>query len=184
VGEGAAFLVLESLEHATARGARPLAEIVGYGANADAGHLTHPDAGGVRRCLELALVDAGVEKADIGYVNAHGTGTVVNDQIEAEALARLFGDHAPRVAVSSIKAITGHAMGASGALEALATVLTLHEQRVAPTAHLGEPDPALPALDFVRGAARSQRVEAALSSSLAFGGNNAVLALRRARLAP
>jgi 3-oxoacyl-(acyl-carrier-protein) synthase len=178
VGEGAGFVVLESLAHAEARGARPLAEIVGYAANADAGHLTHPDRDGIRACLERALVDAQVAPARVGYVNAHGTGTGANDRTEAEALASLFGDHAPRLAISSTKAVHGHAMGASGGLEAIATVLALREGRLPPTANLRTPDPELPPLDFVPEPGRRAAVEVALSSSFAFGGNNAVLVLR------
>lgn len=177
VGEGAAFLVLETLAHAEARGAAPLAELVGYGANADAGHVTHPDVEGVRACMALALDDAGLSPDAVGYVNAHGTGTDVNDRVEAEALAALFGTHAP--AVSSTKAVHGHAMGAAGALEAVATVLALREGWLPPTANLVQPDPALPPLDHVVGEARRLAVDVALSNSFAFGGNNAVLVLRR-----
>jgi 3-oxoacyl-(acyl-carrier-protein) synthase len=179
LGEGAGFLVLELLESARARGARPLAEVVGYGANADAGHVTHPDPAGVAACLRLALADAGLSPAAVGYVNAHGTGTAANDAVESRALAEVFGPHAARLMVSSTKAIHGHAMGASGALEAIATVLALSEGRIPPTAHYGEPDPALPALDFVPDAGRRADVEVAVKSSFAFGGNNAVLVLRR-----
>jgi 3-oxoacyl-(acyl-carrier-protein) synthase len=179
LGEGAAFFVLETLDHAERRGAAVVAEVVGYGANADAGHITHPDVDGVRDCMRLALEDAGIEPAEVGYINAHGTGTPINDQVEADAIASLFGSHAPRVMVSSTKAVHGHAMGASGALEALATVLAIVEGRIPPTANLTTPDPALPALDLVAGSARQARVAVALSNSLAFGGNNAVLAFRR-----
>lgn len=177
VGEGAAFLVLETLAHAEERGAIPLAEVVGYGANADAGHITHPDAEGIRACIALALADAGLDPAQVGYVNAHGTGTEVNDRVEAEALAAVFGPAGP--AVSSTKAVHGHAMGAAGALEAVATVLALREGWFPPTANLARPDPRLPHLDHVLGEARAARVEVALSNSFAFGGNNAVLAFRR-----
>lgn len=177
VGEGAAFLVLETLAHAEAGRAIPLAEVVGYGANADAGHITHPDAEGIRACLALALADAGVKREQVGYVNAHGTGTEVNDLVEAEALATVFG--VPGPAVSSTKAVHGHAMGAAGALEAVVTVLALREGWLPPTANLAHPDPSLPALDHIVAAAREAPVEVALSNSLAFGGNNAVLAFRR-----
>jgi 3-oxoacyl-(acyl-carrier-protein) synthase len=179
IGEGAAFLVLETLAHAEGRGARVLGEVLGYAANADAGHLTHPDAEGVRSCMAAALADAQLEPEAVGYINAHGTGTSVNDRLEAEAIASLFGAHAFRLPVSSTKAVHGHAMGASGALEAVATFLALGQERLPPTANLGEVDPALPALDYVK-AARPASVEAALSNSFAFGGNNAVLVLGRA----
>jgi nodulation protein E len=128
--------------------------------------------------MRLAIADAGVEATEIGYVNAHGTGTPINDHIEAEAIAAVFGAHAPHLLISSTKAVHGHAMGASGALEAMAVVLALVEGRVPPTAGLVEPDPALPRLDFVPGEARKVQVGAAMSSSFAFGGNNAVLVLR------
>jgi 3-oxoacyl-(acyl-carrier-protein) synthase len=180
VGEGAAFLVLETAEHAGARGARPVAEIVGYGANADASHITHPDPAGVAECLRLALADAGLPPDTIGYVNAHGTGTAANDAVEAGAVAEIFGPRSSRLAVSSTKAIHGHAMGAGGALETLATILALSEGRIPPTAHLTEIDPALSELDFVRGSSRAAAVEYAVKNSFAFGGNNAVLVLRRA----
>ena len=179
IGEGAGFIILETLEHAERREAPVLAEIVGYGMNADAGHITHPDADGVRNCLRLALEDARLEPSAIGYINAHGTGTVVNDRVEAEAIAAVFGDHARRLLVSSTKSVHGHAMGASGGLEAIATVLALVEGRIPPTANLREVDPELPPLDFVPLVARKAAVEYALSNSFAFGGNNAVLAFRR-----
>ena len=180
LGEGAAFLVLETEAHARARGASALAEVIGYGFNADAGHITHPDLEGVKACMALALADAGVEPDQVGYINAHGTGTVVNDRVEAEAVASLFGPHAQRLLVSSTKAIHGHAMGAAGGLEAAATVLALLHGRVPPTANLTERDRELPPLDYVPLAARSAAVDIALSNSFAFGGNNAVLAFRRA----
>ncbi len=176
IGEGAAFLVLETEDHARARGAQALAELVGYGANADAGHLTHPDPEGVRKCLELSLADARLAPDAIDYVNAHGTGTEVNDRVEASALAAVFGGRP--VAVSSTKAVHGHAMGASGALEAVATVLALRDGRLPPTATLREADPRLPRLDYVSEPGRRAVLRAALSSSFAFGGNNAVLAFR------
>jgi 3-oxoacyl-(acyl-carrier-protein) synthase len=156
-----------------------LAEVLGYAANADAGHITHPDAEGVRSCMAAALADAQLEPEAVGYINAHGTGTSVNDRLEAEAIASLFGAQAPRLPVSSTKAVHGHAMGASGALEAVATVLALGQGRIPPTANLAEVDPDLPALDYVT-TTRSAAVEAALSNSFAFGGNNAVLVLGRA----
>lgn len=180
IGEGAAFLVLETLAHAEGRGARVLGEVLGYAANADAGHVTHPDAEGVRSCMAEALEDAQLKPEAVGYINAHGTGTRVNDQLEAEAIATLFGGHARNLPVSSTKAVHGHAMGASGALEAVATVLALEQGRLPPTANLTEVDPDLPALDYLT-TTRPAAAEAALSNSFAFGGNNAVLVLGRAR---
>ncbi len=179
VGEGAAFLLLETAEHAAGRGAPILAEVIGYGANADATHVTAPDRRGVRACMELALADARIEPTAVGYINAHGTGTQINDRVEAQAIAGLFGDDASRIPVSATKAVHGHAMGASGGLEAIATILALAEGRIPPTANLDEPDPALPPLDHVRGGERKSTVEIALSNSFAFGGNNAVLVLER-----
>jgi 3-oxoacyl-(acyl-carrier-protein) synthase len=181
VGEGAGFLVLESAEHAAARGAHAIAYVVGYGANADAGHVTHPDPAGVEACLALALADAGLQPEAVGYVNAHGTGTAANDATEARAIAAVFGGHARELAVSSTKAVHGHAMGAAGALETIATVLALAEGRLPPTAHLDRVDPSLPELDFVPEAGRFTQAEYAVKSSFAFGGNNAVLVLRRGR---
>jgi nodulation protein E len=177
MGEGAGVLVLETLAHAASRGATPLAEVIGYGANADAGHITHPDPEGVRGCMARAIEDAGVAAQAIGYVNAHGTGTEANDRIESAAVQSLLGDGA---AISSTKAVHGHAMGASGALEAIATILALREQRLPPTANTLSADPALPALDYIFGAARPATLDVALSNSFAFGGNNAVLVFRRA----
>jgi 3-oxoacyl-(acyl-carrier-protein) synthase len=179
VGEGAGFLVLEAAGHASARGARALAEVVGYGANADAGHVTHPDVEGVKACIRAALEDAGLAPDAVDYVNAHGTGTPANDATEAGAIADVFGTHAKALLVSSTKAVHGHAMGAAGALETIAAVLALRDALVPPTAHLDEVDPALPELDFVP-LARAASLEYVLKSSFAFGGNNAVLALRHA----
>ena len=181
LGEGAGILVLETIEHAEQRGAPVLAELLGYGANSDAGHITHPDLSGVRSCIELAIADAGLETSAIGYVNAHGTATAINDSIETRAIAEVFGPSARQLMVSSTKAVHGHAMGATGALEAVATVQTLVDGVVPPTANLLEADPELPTLDYVRGEARKASVEAALSNSLAFGGSNAVLVFGRFR---
>ena len=177
IGEGAGFLVLETLVHARSRGASLLAEVVGYGANADAGHITHPDLDGITTCMRLALDDARLPHSAVDYVNAHGTGTAVNDRLEAQAIAALFG---ARPLVSSTKPVHGHAMGAAGGLEALATILALQEGLAPPTANLEQPDPALPPLDLVAGTARRARLEVAVSNSFAFGGNNAVIVLRRA----
>lgn len=179
LGEGAGALVLETLDHAHARGARVLAEIIGYGSNADGGHITNPSVDGVAACLVLALEDAGVLPADVGYVNTHGTATLANDRTEAEALARVFGSTARTLPISSTKPVHGHAMGASGALEAIASILALDRQLLPPTATVRTPDPALPVLDYIGDTARAAAINVALSNSFAFGGNNAVLIFRR-----
>jgi 3-oxoacyl-[acyl-carrier-protein] synthase II len=179
VGEGAAFLVLESLSSASARGARIFAEIAGYGATADGGHITHPDVAGVRRSMLLALQDARVAPALVDFVSSHGTGTVANDSIESQALWDVLGSGARHVPVNSTKAAHGHAMGASGALEAVAAIASMRRRVVPPTLNLDDVDPLLPPLDFVRGAAREHAPSVVLSNSFGFGGTNAVLVLRR-----
>jgi 3-oxoacyl-[acyl-carrier-protein] synthase II len=185
LGEGAAVLVLEDWEHAVRRGARIHAELVGYALTCDAWHLTAPDpeGDGAARCMALALGAAGLRPADIDYVNAHGTSTPANDVLETRAIRRVFGQHADRLAVSSTKSVTGHLLGAAGALEALATVLTLREGIVPPTSTLEQPDPECD-LDYVPGTARQASVRAALTNSFAFGGTNACLALRRSEERP
>lgn len=172
MGEGAGFVVLESLEHAAARSARSYGEVLGYAANCDAHHITapRPDGAGAVACIEAALADAGVDAAQIGHVNAHGTSTPYNDAAEAEALAKVFGSGA--VPVTSIKGVTGHLIGAAGAVEAIATLLSV-EQGVVPTvANFASTD--LP-VDVVAGEPRSIERRAALSTSFAFGGHNAAL---------
>jgi nodulation protein E len=179
LGEGAAMLVLEPLERARARGARVWGEIAGFGMSSDAHHLTQPLAEGAARAMRAALEDAGIAPTAVGYINAHGTGTIANDATEAEAIQQVFGAHAGRAAVSSTKSMHGHALGAAGALEAAATVMALHEGVLPPTANFNEPDPAC-ALDVVPNCARRVEAEWALSNSFAFGGLNAVLAFRKA----
>ncbi len=178
--EGAGVLVLEALDLALARGARIYAEIVGYGASADAHHITAPDPAGrgARAAMRSALEDAGLDASDVGYINAHGTSTPFNDAIETLAIKAVFGEHARRVWVSSTKGCTGHMLGAAGAVEAAYTALTLSRGEVPPTANLEHPDPACD-LDYVPGEARKAPVEVALSNSFGFGGTNACLALRR-----
>ncbi len=178
LGEGAAMLVIEPLEAARARGARIHAEIVGLGMSADAGHITQPSAAGATRAMRAALRDAGLAPESIGYINAHGTGTSANDPTETAAIRAAFGAHADRLAVSSTKSMHGHALGASAALECVATALALRDGVLPPTANYREPDPACD-LDVVPNEARAAQVEYALSNSFAFGGLNAVLALRR-----
>jgi 3-oxoacyl-[acyl-carrier-protein] synthase II len=180
IAEGAAVLVLEELGHARARGARPYAEVVGYGANCDAHHMTQPapEGAGAAECMALALADAGLAPSDVGYVNAHGTGTPYNDEAETLAIKRVFGEHARRLSVSSTKSMTGHALGASGTIEAAYTVLTLVRGTLPPTINLEEPDPACD-LDYVPQRARRAEVRAALSNSFGFGGTNVSLAFAR-----
>ena len=177
IGEGAGVMVLENMDHALARGARIYGEICGFGANADAGDLTSPDQENTARAMQLALSDARMQPAEVGYVNAHGTGTMINDAVECSSIHQVF-EGAPSPLVSSSKAVIGHCMGAAGGLEAIATVLALHHQVVPPTANCEEPDTGL-GLDFVAGGARATPLNAAISSSFAFGGLNAVLAFRR-----
>ena len=178
LGEGAAMLVLETLEHASARGAKIYAQLAGFGMSADAHHLTNPLAEGAARAMNDALDDAGLSREQINYVNAHGTGTAVNDSTETRALRQVFGSHADNLAVSSTKSMHGHTLGAAGALEAVATVLAMQGNFIPPTANFLERDPACD-LDVVPNEARAAQIEAALSNSFAFGGLNAVLAFRR-----
>jgi nodulation protein E len=178
LGEGGAMLVLETLDAARARGARIHAEIVGAGMSADAHHVTQPSAEGAARAIAAALRDAGISAEQIGYVNAHGTGTTANDPVETEALRRVFHEHASRLAVSSTKSMHGHALGAAGAIEAVATALALREGFLPPTANFTEPDPACD-LDYIPNEARNAEVEYAISNSFAFGGLNAVIVMRR-----
>jgi nodulation protein E len=175
LGEGAGMLVIESLEHAQARGARICGEIVGFGMSSDASHITKPSAEGAALAIKNALRDAQVSPEQIGYINAHGTGTPVNDPMESAAIRSVFGN---KVAVSSTKSMHGHALGAAGALEAVATVLALQNGLLPPTANFTELDPECQ-IDVVANEARAQQVEYALSNSFAFGGLNAVLALKR-----
>jgi len=179
LSEGAAILVLEELEHAVARGARVYAEIAGFAANSDAHHITAPsaDGDGAARCMHLALRDGGLDPCDIDYVNAHGTSTPYNDAIETLAIKRVFGEYAARLAVSSTKSMTGHALGAAGAMEAAFTALSIHNQVMPPTINHEHPDPACD-LDYVPNRARAASIRAALSNSFGFGGANTCLAFR------
>ncbi|CTP85363.1 beta-ketoacyl-[acyl-carrier-protein] synthase family protein [Xanthomonas graminis] len=180
LGEGAGIFVLESAAHAAARGAVPLAELAGFGLGADAHDIVAPSADGAAVAMRLALQDAGLEPQQIDYINAHGTGTLANDRGETQAIRQVFGRHANALAVSSTKAVHGHALGAAGALELVAAIGALREQRVPPTANFLDADPDCD-LDYVPNQARAQPVRAVLSNSFAFGGLNAVLALREAR---
>jgi nodulation protein E len=178
IGEGAAVIVIESLEHARNRSANILGEIVGFGQSADAGDLLSPDAGGMLRAINGALADGGLAAADVQYVNAHGTGTAANDETETDALKRAFGDDAKKLVMSSNKSMIGHALGAAGALEMVATLMTIKDGIVPPTINYLGPDPACD-IDCVPNEPRQMKVDAALSNSFAFGGLNAVLAARR-----
>lgn len=178
LGEGAAMLVLEPLDAALARGAKPIAEIVGFGMSADACHITQPSPEGPARAMRMAMRDAGLAPEQIGYINAHGTATEANDRTETAAIRLAFGAHADRLAISSTKSMHAHTLGAAGALEAAASALTLANGVMPPTTNYSKPDPACD-LDVVPNTARSQQVEACLSNSFAFGGLNAVLALRK-----
>jgi nodulation protein E len=179
LGEGAAMLVLETRERAQARGAPIYAEILGFGMGADAVDITAIDPEGAARAIRAALMSAKVNPEDIDYVNAHGTGTDLNDRVETLALRKAFGASADRLAISSSKAVLGHSLGAAGALELAATALALHKQTIPPTANYEEPDPECD-LDFVPNVARDAPIRNAMSNSFAFGGLNAVLVLGRA----
>ncbi len=177
LGEGGAMMVLEPLEAARARGAKIYGEICGFGMTSDAHHLTQPTIDGPARAMRAALRDAGLSPEEVGYINAHGTGTPGNDPVETRAIRAVFGTHADRLAVSSTKSLHGHALGAAGALEAVATILALGRGILPPTASYSQPDPECD-LDYIPNQPRAARVGAALSNSFAFGGLNAVLAFR------
>ncbi|PEA53151.1 beta-ketoacyl-[acyl-carrier-protein] synthase II [Bacillus pseudomycoides] len=179
MGEGAGILVLEELEHALARGAHIYAEIVGYGATGDAFHITLPAPGGEGgvRAMRQALEEAGLKPEDIDYINAHGTSTEANERYETMAIKEVFGEHAYKVAVSSTKSMTGHLLGAAGAVEAIISVKTITDGVVPPTINYETPDPECD-LDCVPNQARQQKVRAVLSNSLGFGGHNAALVFK------
>jgi nodulation protein E len=178
LGEGAAVLVLEPFDEAVRRGAEILGEVVGFGMSADARDLISPDVGGMARAMAAALADAQMAAADVQYVNAHGTGTMANDVAETAALKRVFGEHAHSLAVSSTKSMVGHPLGAAGALELVATLMAVRAGVAPPTIGFREPDP-LCDLDVVPNEARDVAMDAAISNSFAFGGLNAVLAVKR-----
>lgn len=180
MGEGAGILVLEELEHALARGAKIYAEVIGFGMNSDAYHITSPlpDGSGAARCMELAIQSAGLAVTDVDYINAHGTSTPVNDAMETKAIKKLFGEHAAKVLVSSTKSMTGHMLGAAGGVEAAFTALALHHQIVPPTINLENPDPECD-LDYVANEARQAPIEVGISNSFGFGSTNACVALKR-----
>jgi len=172
------MLFLEDAEQAVARGAQILGEVVGFGMSADAGHLTQPSVEGPASAMRSALRDAHIVPADVDYINAHGTGTLANDETETRAIRQLFCEHADKLAISSTKSMHGHALGAAGALEAFATIQSLRDGVLPPTANFTEADPTCN-LDVIPDIARQRQIRYALSNSFAFGGLNAVLAFRR-----
>jgi nodulation protein E len=180
LGEGAAVLVLEPVERARARGAAILGEVAGFGMSSDAHHITQPSALGAARAMRSALSDAQVAPEAVGYVNAHGTGTLANDATETEAIRSVFGEYTGKLLVSSTKSMHGHALGAAGALEAAATLGALQASLIPPTANFTVPDPACD-LDVVANTPRTAQIEYAISNSFAFGGLNAVLVFRHLR---
>jgi 3-oxoacyl-[acyl-carrier-protein] synthase II len=181
IGEGAGVLVLESLEHAQARGAEPLAEVVGYGATADASHITLPAPGGIGavRAARRALEKAGLQPSDIDHLNAHATSTPEGDRAELQAIRTIFGEHAPKVAVTANKSMLGHTLGAAGAIESIAVIQALRTGQVPPTVNLVAPDPAGEGLDLTPGTATRRDLRVGLNNSFGFGGQNAALIFRR-----
>jgi len=180
MGEGSGVLVIEELEHAKARGARIYCELAGYGATCDAYHITGQDqeGKGLALCLDRALIDAGVQKSEVNYINAHGTSTSINDRCESLAIKRSFGELAPKIAVSSTKSMTGHLLGAAGGVEAAVCALSIFHGQVPPTINYENPDPDCD-LDYVPNKARTMKVDVAISNNLGFGGHNASLVFKR-----
>jgi 3-oxoacyl-[acyl-carrier-protein] synthase II len=181
VGEGSGVLVIEALEHAQARGATPLAELVGYGATADASHITLPAPGGMGavRAARRALAKAGLTPGDIAHVNAHATSTPEGDKAELQSLRTIFGEDAGRVAVTANKSMLGHTLGAAGAIEAIATILAMRDGCVPPTINLTDQDPAGEGLDLTPNTAARRTIQYAMSNSFGFGGQNTTLVFRR-----
>lgn len=178
MGEGAGVLVIESLEHATKRGAKIYAEVIGYGLSADAHHITEPDPDGAARCMKMAIRDAGIEPEKVDYINAHGTSTPVGDRSETKAVKMALGDHAYKVAVSSTKSMTGHLLGAAGGVEAVICGLSLKNQMIAPTINLEDQDPECD-LDYVPNHPRKADLNVVMSNSFGFGGHNATIILKK-----
>lgn len=180
MGEGAGILILETLQHAEARGARIYAEVAGYGTTCDASHITAPDpeGEGAAKSMEIAINDAGLKPEDITYINAHGTSTPLNDKCETMAIKRALGEHAGKVLVSSTKSMTGHLLGAAGGIEGIASVLAIYNGVVPPTINYENPDPDCD-LDYVPNQAREVEVQAALSNTFGFGGHNATIVFKK-----
>jgi beta-ketoacyl-acyl-carrier-protein synthase II len=178
IGEGAGILVLEELEHAKRRGAKIHAELAGYGLSSDASHMTQPTVAGPARAVRMALEEAQVAADQVDYINAHGTGTRLNDATETRVIKEVFGEHARKIAISSTKSMHGHTMGATGAIELVATVMALDRGIIPPTANYTKPDPECD-LDYVPNQAREKPIRVAVSNSFAFGGLNAVLLVRK-----
>jgi 3-oxoacyl-[acyl-carrier-protein] synthase II len=180
MGEGAGILILEELEHAISRGANIIAEIVGYGCTNDAHHITAPapEGEGGARCMKIAINDAGIRPDEVGYINAHGTSTEYNDKFETAAIKSVFGEHAKKLAVSSTKSMTGHLLGAAGAVEAIITALSIKDGFIPATINYNTPDPECD-LDYTPNKGRKADIKYALSNSLGFGGHNATIALKK-----
>ncbi len=180
MGEGAGILILEELNHARERGAKIYAEILGYGMSSDAYHVAAPDptAIGAINCMKMALEDAGIKPEDVNYINAHGTSTKLNDEVETKAIKALFKDHAYKVSISSTKSMTGHLLGGAGAIEAIFSIMTINTGIIPPTINYENPDPECD-LDYVPNKARKTNVKIALSNSFGFGGTNATLVFGR-----
>lgn len=178
LGEGAGMLMLETLDSAKERGATILAEIIGFGMTSDASHITKPDQQGAEQAMKMALRDANILPSQIGYINAHGTGTLVNDSMEVAAIKNVFGEHAHQLSISSTKSLHGHALGATSSLEAIATIMALKEGVLPPTANFEEKDEACD-IDVVPNASKKKEIQYALSNAFAFGGLNAVLAFKK-----
>lgn len=180
LGEASAVIILESLHHARKRGIPIHGEVLGYGISCDAYHMTTPDheASGAARCMQAAIADAGISPAAVDYINAHGTATPANDTMETRAVKKVFGPRAYRIPISSTKSMTGHTLGASGALEAIVSVLSIRQKFIPPTIHLYDPDPECD-LDYVSTGARESSPDIVLSNSFAFGGNNTSIIIGR-----
>jgi 3-oxoacyl-[acyl-carrier-protein] synthase II len=182
IGEGSGILILEDREQALKRGAKIYAEVIGYAANGDAYHMTapSPEGEGAARCMRLALKDAGITPTDVDYINAHGTSTEYNDANETTAIKAVFGEQAAKLAVSSTKSMTGHLLGAAGAVEGVYSTLAIHHGMIPPTINYENPDPACD-LDYVPNTARKVDVKVALSNSFGFGGTNGCVIFRSAQ---